>query len=130
MDQQRKIIFFTRPDRTALQFLNISVTDLFHGQIPILMYRALCLIQLYKKPFVFLQNGWFLTRSVQAGSELIVGLLRIRSDYGLENDIIKNGFVKHFRIPDNTGFSRNKNASEYQIFSSDGTFLFSLLYPG
>jgi hypothetical protein len=84
---------------------------------------------IYKKPFIFLQNGWFLTKSVQVRNEVIVGLLRIRNDYGFENDIISNGFVKHFGIPDNTGFSRDRNASEYQIFSSDGTFLFSLLYP-
>jgi len=84
---------------------------------------------IYKEPYVFLQNGWFLTRSVKAGSELIIGLLRIRSDYGLENDIIKNGFAKYFRIPTGTGFSRNRDSSGYQIFSADGTFLFSLLYP-
>lgn len=83
---------------------------------------------IYEKPFVFFQNGWFLTKSVQAGSEFIVGLLRIRSDYGMENDIIRNGFVKHFRIPDNTGFSRDRGASEYHVFSGEGTFLFSLLY--
>jgi two-component system, NtrC family, nitrogen regulation sensor histidine kinase NtrY len=84
---------------------------------------------IYLKPFIFLQNGWFLTKSVQAGSERIVGLIRIRSDYGLQNDIIRNGFVKHFRIPDNTGLSRNINSSEYHIFSANGTFLFSMLYP-
>jgi two-component system nitrogen regulation sensor histidine kinase NtrY len=84
---------------------------------------------IYKKPIIFLQNGWFLTGSLQAGTERIVGLLRIRSDYGLQNDIIKSGFVNHFRIPDNTGLSRNMNASEYHIFSGNGTFLFSLLYP-
>lgn len=84
---------------------------------------------LYTKPFIFLQNGWFLTKFVQAGNEKIVGLMRIRSDYGFENDIIKNGFVEDFGIPYHTGFSRDRNASEYQIFARDGTFLFSLLYP-
>jgi signal transduction histidine kinase len=84
---------------------------------------------IYKKPLIFLQNGWFLTKSVQVRNEVIVGLLRIRNDYGIENDIISNGFVKHYGIPDKTGFSRDRNASKYQIFSSDGTFLFSLLYP-
>ena len=84
---------------------------------------------LYKKPFIFIQNGWFLTKSVQAGNEKIVGLMRIRSDYGFENDIIRNGFVEDFGIPYSTGFSRDRNASEFQIFSRDGTFLFSLLYP-
>ena len=54
---------------------------------------------LYNEPFVFVQNGWFLTKSVQAGNEKIVGLMRIRSDYGFENDIIRNGFVEDFGIP-------------------------------
>jgi len=84
---------------------------------------------LYKKPLIFVQNGWFLTRSVHAGDEIIVGLMRIRSDYGFENDIIRNGFVKDFGMPENTGFTRNRDASEYHVFSTDGSFLFSLLYP-
>jgi two-component system, NtrC family, nitrogen regulation sensor histidine kinase NtrY len=83
---------------------------------------------IYLKPIVFLQNGWFLTGSVQAGTERIVGLLRIRSDYSLQNDVIKSGFVKHFRIPDNTGLSRDPEASDYHVLSGKGTFLFSILY--
>ncbi|MBN2667213.1 MAG: hypothetical protein JXR67_11935, partial [Bacteroidales bacterium] len=84
---------------------------------------------LFTKPFVFLQNGWFLTRKVEAGAENILGLLRIRSDYSLENDIISNGFEEDFRIPASTRFSRNYDVSGYNVYSSDGTFLFSLLYP-
>jgi len=84
---------------------------------------------LYKKELIFVQNGWFLTKSVQAGDEIIVGLLRIRSDFGFENDIIRNGFVKDFNIPENTGFTRNSDASKFQVLAGDGTFLFSLLYP-
>ena len=84
---------------------------------------------LYKKPLIFVQNGWFITGSVHAGDEIIVGLMRIRSDYGFENDIIRNGFVKDFGMPENTGFTRNRDASEYHVFSTDGSFLFSLLYP-
>jgi signal transduction histidine kinase len=84
---------------------------------------------LFTKPFVFLQNGWFLTRKVEAGPENILGLLRIRSDYSLENDIISNGFDDDFRIPASTGFSRTYDSSGYNVYSSDGTFLFSLIYP-
>jgi two-component system nitrogen regulation sensor histidine kinase NtrY len=84
---------------------------------------------IYTKSFIFLQNGWFLTKSLQSGNETIIGLLRIRSDHGFENDIIRNGFVKDFGMPDGTGFSRSKDASDYQVYSSDGTFLFSLIYP-
>lgn len=84
---------------------------------------------LFTSPFVFLQNGWFLTRKVEAGPENILGLLRIRSDYSLENDIISNGFEEDFRIPASTGFSRDRDSSAYKVYSSDGTFLFSLIYP-
>jgi hypothetical protein len=31
---------------------------------------------LYNKPLVFLQNGWFIPKTIQAGNEKIVGLLR------------------------------------------------------
>ncbi len=84
---------------------------------------------IYKQPLVFLQNGWFLTRSVRAGNERIVALLRLRSDFGFENDIIKNGFLKIFGVPAKTGLSFNMKASGFRIYSDDGTFLFTLIYP-
>jgi signal transduction histidine kinase len=85
---------------------------------------------LYKSPIIFLQNGWFLARSVKVANETIVGLLRIRTDYGFENEIVRNGFVKDFRLPGNVGFSISPSASEYHVFSRNGEFLFSLLFPG
>jgi signal transduction histidine kinase len=84
---------------------------------------------LYNKPFVFLQNGWFLIRKIEAGNEIIVGLLRLRTDYSFENDIIKSGFEKEYRMTDNVGFSTDENASEFHIKDRSGRFLFSLLFP-
>lgn len=84
---------------------------------------------LYSKPLVFLQNGWFLSRTIEAGNEKIVGLLRLRTDYGFENDIIKSGFEKEFRVSENVGFSTDRDASEYHIYDKSGRFLFSLLFP-
>ncbi|MCX6321954.1 MAG: HAMP domain-containing sensor histidine kinase [Bacteroidia bacterium] len=84
---------------------------------------------LYAKPLIFLQNGWFLPKTVQAGNEKIVGLLRLHTDYGFENDIIKSGFEKEFHIPGNVGFSTDKNASEFHVFDTAGDFLFSLSFP-
>jgi len=84
---------------------------------------------LYAKPLVFLQNGWFLTKAVQAGNEKIVGLLRLRTDYSFENDIIKSGFEKKFNISGNVGLSTDKDASEFHIFDKAGNFLFSLSFP-
>jgi hypothetical protein len=84
---------------------------------------------LYSKPLVFLQNGWFLSRKIEAGNEIIVGLLRLRSDYSFENDIIKSGFEREYHLTGNVGFSTDKNASEFHIYDRSGRFLFSLLFP-
>lgn len=85
---------------------------------------------LFTKPLIFMQNGWFVPRTLKAGNEYIVGLMRIRTDYGFENDIVDNGFAGEFRVPDNVGFSTGQDASPYQIRNYRGDFLFSLLFPG
>jgi two-component system, NtrC family, nitrogen regulation sensor histidine kinase NtrY len=84
---------------------------------------------LYARPLIFLQNGWFLPKTVQTRNEMIVGLLRVHTDYGFENDIIKSGFEKDFRMPGNVRFSTDINASEFHIFNTAGKFLFSLSFP-
>jgi signal transduction histidine kinase len=84
---------------------------------------------IYTKPLIFMQNGWFISKYIRAGNEKIVALLRIRSTYGFENDIIKNGFAEDFKIPAWVGFSLDSKESKYHINLNDGTFLFSLLYP-
>jgi signal transduction histidine kinase len=84
---------------------------------------------LFAKPIIFLQNGWFLPETIRAGNEIIVALLRVRTDYGFENDIIKSGFEKDFRIPADIGFTTARDSSDYKIYNNKGTFLFSLLYP-
>ena len=84
---------------------------------------------IYNKPLVFFQNGWFLTKTVQAGNEKIIGLLRIHTDYSFQNNIIKSGFGKSFGIPDNVDIIINRNASPYIIYDRNGKFLFSLIFP-
>ncbi|HEX2976317.1 MAG TPA: ATP-binding protein [Bacteroidales bacterium] len=84
---------------------------------------------LYYRPIIFLQNGWFLPRVTKEGNETIVGLLRIRTDFSLRNDILKSGFEKDYGIPEGVGFSTDRNASEFRVFDSSGRFLFCLLFP-
>jgi len=84
---------------------------------------------LYTNPFVFVENGWFLAKSAEAGNEKLIALMRISSEYGFENEIIRNGFVSDFRIPEGVGFIRDKKASGFHVFKSDGTFLFALVFP-
>jgi two-component system nitrogen regulation sensor histidine kinase NtrY len=84
---------------------------------------------LYSKPLIYLQNGWFLPKTIQTRNEKIVGLLRVHTDYGFENKLIKSGFEKDFRMPANVGFTTDRNSSEYHIFNTAGDFLFSLSFP-
>jgi signal transduction histidine kinase len=84
---------------------------------------------LYSKPLIFLQNGWFLTKTVKSGNEEIIGLLRLHTDYSFENNIVKSGFEKDFRLPANVGFSIGKADSEFHIFDKEGDYLFSLIFP-
>lgn len=84
---------------------------------------------IFSKPIVFLQNGWFLTKKIEAGNEKVIGLLRVHTDYSFENNIIKSGFEKGFRMPPNVDLSLKKGASPYGIYDRHGNFLFSLVFP-
>ena len=84
---------------------------------------------LFSKKLVFIQNGWYLTKTLNAGNEKIIVLLRLRSEYGFENNLVKNGFVKDFGVPQNTGFTIDKNISEFNINTKQGTWLFALVFP-
>lgn len=84
---------------------------------------------LFSRPLVFIQNGWFLTKSTKGGNGIIVALLRLRNDYGFENILVRNGFVKEFGVPESTGFSISGNISDFNVFSKEGKRLFSLVFP-
>ena len=84
---------------------------------------------LFTKPLIFIQNGWFITKTVQTGGEKIIALLRIRNDFGFGNDLVKNGFVTSFGLPENTGLSFNKGSTGFPVFNKNGSWLFSLIYP-
>ncbi|MCU0456192.1 MAG: HAMP domain-containing protein, partial [Bacteroidales bacterium] len=83
----------------------------------------------YALPFMFIQNGWFVPRTMKAENQLIVALLRVRTDYGFENDIIRNGFEKDFRIRENAGLDISRDGSPYRVLDSRGRFLFSISFP-
>ncbi len=84
---------------------------------------------IFNERLIFLQNGWFLTKTISNDNETIVGLLRIRTDFGFENDIIKSGFGDEYKVPDNVGFSLDKSDSDYHVFNKNGEFIFSLIFP-
>lgn len=83
----------------------------------------------YRKPVIFLQNGWFIPATIEAGTEKVVGLLRIRTDYNLRNEIIRSGFEREFKVSGRVGLSTDPGDSEFHVFNRSGQFLFSLVFP-
>ena len=81
---------------------------------------------LYANKLLFLQNGWFIPRQISAGNEKIIGLLRLNTDYGFENDIVRNEFISEFRLPAGTQLSISGSDSQFVITDISGEFLFSL----
>ena len=84
---------------------------------------------LFQKHIIFLQNGWFLPKTIQAGNEKIVGLLRLRTEYSFENSIITSGFEKYFGLSENVGITTSKSASDFKIYNLNRDYLFSLTFP-
>lgn len=111
---------------TILEFLD---NKLFHWSDNGFNVPTYLTDSLLSNKLVFLQNGWFLTKSVEAGNEKLIGLLRLRYDYSFENDIIKSGFEESFGLSKNVGFSTDKNASPFHINNRNGQYLFSLVFP-
>ncbi len=93
------------------------------------MYLWSLRIQHIPARLFFCRTDGFCRKPLEAGNEVVVGLLRVRTDYGFENDIIKNGFVSDFRIPDGVGYSTKESGAGYRICNSQGAFLFSLSFP-
>lgn len=111
---------------TILEYLDNKLVYWSDNQfsVPAVLHDSL-----FYDSLIFLQNGWFLAKTISNDNETIVGLLRIRTDFGFENDIIKSGFGDEYRVPDNVGFSLIKSDSEYHIFNKDGEFIFALIFP-
>jgi hypothetical protein len=84
---------------------------------------------LFSKPLLFIHNGWFIRKSLISGNEKFIAMLRIRNDYGFENDLVKNGFVPVFDLPEGTGISFDKADSDFSVTDNEGKWLFSLVYP-
>ncbi|MGQ9619528.1 MAG: sensor histidine kinase [Bacteroidales bacterium] len=84
---------------------------------------------LFSKPFVFIHNGWFIPKQIQTGRERIIALLRVRSEYGFENNLVRNGFNPAYKVPIGTGLSFDEGKSQYGVFSNQGIKLFTLTWP-
>lgn len=120
---------FTVANKNGITILEYFDETLVHWSdndfdVPVMLDDSLFL-----KPVIFMQNGWFLPEKRMAGNQELIGLLRIRTDYSYENDIVRSGFNKDFRIPQEVKLSTDKSDDGFNICNTEGAFLFSLVFP-
>jgi nitrogen fixation/metabolism regulation signal transduction histidine kinase len=78
--------------------------------------------------FGLLSNGWYEIRKKEFDNFLVVCLIKIKNNYNYENQYLENEFQKGLNLPAN--FVISEDQSNYNIYTKEGDFLFSLLPSG
>lgn len=81
----------------------------------------------FNRRIMFFQNGWYLIRKTTQADRTLVGLYHLKNDYSYQNKYLDNAFSKSLNIPYNILIT-NK-ITDYPIHYTDGTYLFSLVFP-
>lgn len=81
-----------------------------------------------RKSFRRFPNGWYYVKPIPAENHFMLGLIKVKHQYSYENDLIRNTFVKDFRLPERTDIRLGEEA-KYQVHSADGTPVFGLDFP-
>lgn len=83
---------------------------------------------LYISEIFHLSNGWYEIREKRYKDYLVRGAILIKREFRYQNDYLANEFQKDFKIPDNSDIQLFEG--EYNIFSSEGYLMCSILYKG
>lgn len=76
-----------------------------------------------------LKNGWFeVMRKADPSGRTFIGLMLIRNEYSYQNQYLVNDFQQDFQLPAETQLETGKPFSSNNIKSSDGEYLFSLVF--
>lgn len=79
----------------------------------------------FKGRVVHSPNSWHIIRTKEFGERVIIGLIKVKTNYAFENAFLKNKFHKSFdtRLRANITDEQIEGA---EVFGKDGSFLFSL----
>ena len=73
-------------------------------------------------------NAWCTARWTLADAYNILTVVPVKNDYAIENEYLKNEFVKPFRLSKDIGIRRQKSGG-VAVNDADGNYLFSLFKP-
>lgn len=81
----------------------------------------------YELPLQKLSNGWYLSKTLKDENRTIVGLLLLKNEYPFENKYLTNNFNSCFNVSKGIEISLEKTKKDTEIFTGEGTYLFSLV---
>jgi two-component system, NtrC family, nitrogen regulation sensor histidine kinase NtrY len=79
----------------------------------------------FKGNIVHSPNSWHIVKTKEFGERVIIGLIKVRTDYVFENAFLKNKFHKSFGAGLRAKITDEKIEGA-EVFGKDGSFLFSL----
>jgi signal transduction histidine kinase len=82
--------------------------------------------KLQKEQYINLKNTQFVAKCQRKNNTLLLALIKLKDNFDYENDYIKNGFAKNFRLNENYNITQEQSDGKTAIFSKSGTYLFSL----
>ena len=80
----------------------------------------------YEAPLQKLSNGWYLSKTQQAGNKTYVGLLLIKNEYPFENSYLQNNFNKCLDVEEGLEITLEQTKENPKVKNKNGVYLFSL----
>jgi signal transduction histidine kinase len=78
---------------------------------------------------VFLSNGWFIpVRREMPGFE-ILALIKVYRQYPIDNNLLREGFLKSYRLPEEARITFNESETQFRINGIEKEFHFGIIFP-
>lgn len=81
----------------------------------------------YDKPVIKTKNGWFRILKKETPSAVYMALMLIKKEFEISNKNLENEFHPSYKLPDFYTIEFGKSTDKNAIFSTDNTYLFSLV---
>lgn len=104
-------------------FRNDSLLFWNTNQLPIIRFAN---IHFPSEGLIHLQNGWYWTKTVEAGKFKIAGTFLIKQDFAYENKDLNNEFIEPFNIPFNADIAITAEDG-YSVYNSNGDYVLSIV---
>jgi hypothetical protein len=78
---------------------------------------------------VFLSNGWFIPVQREIPGFKMLALIKIYRQFPIDNNLLREGFLKSYRLPEEARITFNESESQFIINGIEKEFHFGILFP-